>query len=208
MSRLRVFKYYHHNLEADNREFWDAAGMLRYLIDCVASTLEELSLTSKQLSAAPLTSFVGLKKLRKLEVSIHLLHNMKQNHNHLGDTDPLQKNGGEVVDMDPPAPRLVPKLVDIVPAPIKSMNLIWNRHGPVSLALFDGFSELQKEEMPVLRKVTFTFDRYNFPTDDFQHIAHLFSNTHVELDVKAPKSGGLTRPYLRWDVAHLYHKHT
>ena len=109
-----------------------------------------------------------------------------------------------MADRHPSARRLAPRLVDIVPSSIKSMRLLWDRHGPLSLMLFDGFSDLQKETMPLLRIVIFTFDRSSFPTDDFQHLAHAFSNTSVELDVKAPIFGGVSRPYIRWDAAHLY----
>ena len=79
MSHLRVFKYHHRHIDADAGSPWDAAGILRSLVHCVASTLEELSLSSAQPSAAALKSFMDLKKLTKLELSISLLLNMEEN---------------------------------------------------------------------------------------------------------------------------------
>ena len=75
MHQLRSFKHGNDPGFVHSVPFLDTAGYLRSVIDCVGSTLEDLTFTCKVGSHTAFESFKPLQMLRRLEVRLSLLSN-------------------------------------------------------------------------------------------------------------------------------------
>lgn len=205
MHRLRTFKYSHMCWGRRAGNMWNAAGFLRCLAACVASTLEELSLTSDYASVTALGSFQGLTKLEKLELGLGLLHEGGIDREALEDGELFKKNMWEVPYRFPPDLRPDPRLGDILPPAIKEIVLILDSYDLQDKRLFQDFAVLREEKFSELHKIVFKCRQSTRSSMEpyYGDIFDKIKSAGVEAVFDVSNGHGTIPPAHHWD-GHIY----
>lgn len=156
MRQLRSFRYVHDPQYVESVPFLDTAGFLRSLIDCVGSTLEELTFTGNICSHTAFGSFKAFQKLSRLEIRLSLLSDVNVNDNELPtyyyyESDEMRHGG--VPECLPHGSLSCPRLVDILPPTVKDL-ILWCDSDPLDTdRLFEGFPTYCKQVLPKLQRL-------------------------------------------------------
>ena len=155
MYRLRVFRYSH--LQSGGLgEYWEAAGVLRVLSESVGSTLEELSLTT---SGDPpwsvVQTFKGFQRLKKLEFSTRLLYDDAfDDDDYIADLE-LNERYDRVPRRNSLESAEAVRLIDILPATVRNLLVVWDSNDSRSKQLFDCFTSSYEDSLLNLDKIVF-----------------------------------------------------
>ena len=152
MHQLRIFKY--SSVQCD-MHIWNARDMLRALVRCVGSTLEELSLTNLYPSNMVINSFHGFTKLKRLEFATSMLYRDVKSCNQ------YIVNDFHVDFEDCQGTKRGPKnILDIVPASVEHITLKCDSDDIRFNWLFDEFVENYRKALPKLTEIVFKHHWY------------------------------------------------
>ncbi|KAL8769566.1 MAG: hypothetical protein Q9209_004498 [Squamulea sp. 1 TL-2023] len=155
MRHLRAFRYKHSGALGWQVLFLDTAGYLRSIIDCVGSTLKDLTLTPPTKFYTAFESFKGFETLSRLEIRLKLLYGGATTNSPPPGIGLVQMVNSGIPDCLPQKSPPCPRLVDILPTTIKGLTLWVDSDESQTDRLFEGFSVSNSltEILPRLRRV-------------------------------------------------------
>ena len=144
MGHLRTFRCSHSSWNNEGGLDWDAAQSLRNLMNWVGPTLEELSITSEDRSILALGSFVRFTRLQKSELSVNLLYrdNSFFEESMESGLESFHTDAGDLSTAEMPDPASSRRIIDILPASLEELILLWDTREPQSKNLFESFAEV------------------------------------------------------------------
>ncbi|KAL8656953.1 MAG: hypothetical protein Q9226_002401 [Calogaya cf. arnoldii] len=163
MCQLRSFRYVHGRYNVASISFLDTAGYLRSLIDCVGSTLEELTFTGDFRYHTAFGSFKAFQRLTRLETRVSLLWNGITAHSKVLPERPSSESE-EIPECLPQESLPCPRLIDILPTTLEDLILWFDRHVRHTNRLFEGFPT-HKQILPNLQRLNIVVEQDNDPLE-------------------------------------------